>query len=110
MYHTMLKGVVMGFSNNFLGRNHKQQEEGHDTSSTKAHKYEQKDEEFKVIIKTDRELSEEEQKSVFSIMKDGLYVVNQHPADICFSVMLELNIMNPLVYNRPSFECVEISF
>ena len=110
MYHTMLKGVVMGFSNNFLGRNHKQQEEGHDTSSTKTHKYEQQDEEFTVIINTDRELSEEEQKTILSILKNGLYIENQHPADVCISVMLELNIMDPIIYNRRSDECVELSF
>lgn len=127
MYHTILKGVVMGFFDKLFGRNHKQQEEephisstkAHKyeqqdeeprTSSTKTHKYEQQDEEFTVIINTDRELSEEEQKTILSILKNGLYIENQHPADVCISVMLELNIMDPIIYNRRSDECVELSF
>lgn len=110
MYHTILKGVVMGFFDKLFGRNHKQQEEEPHTSSTKAHKYEQQDEEFTVIIHTDRELSEEEQKTIFSIMKNGLYVGNQHPGDVCISMMLELNIMDPIIYNRRSDECAELSF
>ena len=106
----LLKGVAMCFLDRLFKKQGQQEENGDCQSSIKTHSYIQKDDEFKVVIDTDRELSEEEQKDVFAIVKDGIYIHNQHPSNVCIRLMLKFDIIQPIIYNRLSKWCVKLHF
>lgn len=80
------------------------------SSNSKPLAYEKSDENFTVFIKTDKELSEEQQDAIFSIVKTGLYQNNEIPSKVCINLMLSTGIMDYMILNRTSQGSAELIF
>lgn len=77
---------------------------------SKSHNYKISDTDFIVRIKTDQNLSEEQQNTIFSIIKDGVYLNNEVASKVCVMLMLSIGITNPMTLNRTSEDSVELIF
>lgn len=80
------------------------------SSDSKSMTYVKSDEDFTVCIKTDKELSEEQQDAIFSIVKTGLYQNNEIPSKVCINLMLSTGIMGTMILNRTSQGSAELIF
>ncbi len=80
------------------------------SSDSDSPDYVRSDEDFKVCIKTDKELSEEQQDAIFSIVKTGLYKNNEIPSKVCITLMLSIGIMESMILNRTSEGSAELIF
>lgn len=80
------------------------------SSDSKSMTYVKSDEDFTVCIKTDKELSEEQQDAIFSIVKTGLYKNNEIPSKVCITLMLSIGIMDYMILNRTSQGSAELIF
>ena len=80
------------------------------SSSSKSLAYVKSDEDFTVCVKTDKELSEEQQDAIFSIVKTGLYENNEIPSKVCITLMLSIGIMDYMILNRTSQGSAELIF
>lgn len=80
------------------------------SSDSEPPAYVKSDEDFTVCIKTDKELSEEQQAAIFSIVKTGLYENNEIPSKVCITLMLSIGIMETMILNRTSEGSAELIF
>ena len=110
-----LKGVVMSFFNRLFKK--QGQPNGStaikvdpSSSDSESPAYVKSDEDFTVCIKTDKELSEEQQDAIFSIVKTGLYENNEIPSKVCITLMLSTGIMETMILNRTSEGSAELIF
>lgn len=74
------------------------QEVASNSSSSKKYTYVKSKKNFTVRINTDKELSEEQQSTIFSTVKNGVSH-NEIPSKICVNIMLETGIMYPVTLN-----------
>jgi len=62
--------------------------------------------EFKVILKTDKELSEEQKNAIITIVKDGIGA-GEDLNTIGMLIIMNANICDPVILNRIK-NCVEV--
>lgn len=55
--------------------------------------------EFKVILKTEKNLSEEQRNTIITIVRDGI-TSDTEPSDICIHVMMSTGIYDTMILNR----------
>ena len=108
-----LEGVLMSFFNRLFKKQKQPSKSAiikadSDSSESKSKSYVKSDEDFTVCIKTDKELSEEQQDTIFSIVKRGLYQNNEIPSKVCISLMLSVGIMEFMTLNRTSDGSAEL--
>ena len=80
------------------------------SSDSKPLAYVKSDEDFTICIETDKELSEEQQDAIFSIVKTGLYKNNEIPSKVCINLMLSTGIIETMILNRTSKGSAELIF
>ena len=54
---------------------------------------------FKVILKTEKELSEEQRNTIITIVKDGT-ISGLEPSDIAIKIMMSTGIYDMVILNR----------
>lgn len=54
---------------------------------------------FKVVLKTEKNLSEEQRNTIITIVKNGM-ASNSEPSDICINIMMSTGIYDVMILNR----------
>lgn len=69
-------------------------------------KVEKNDDELKIVLCTQKSLSEEQKNTIISIVKDGI-VSNQKQSSICIKVLMQTGVGEGMIINRIN-NCIQV--